>query len=206
MKRLRRWNNGGIRFFQAGEYGSDYRPHHHALLFGYDFIDGDLVSSQGGKKLYTSPELSRLWGKGFVSVGEATFESAGYIARYTMKKAGDAFYAAPRCLENDDRTDPKGRVPEYLTMSRRPGIGAGWFEKFGSEVYPWDEIVTSTGKVWKPPRFYDGLLERMDREALVKIKRRRDAHINPLERTGDRLDAKEGCLRLRVTRERNRSR
>ena len=30
----------------------------------------------------------------------------------------------------------KGREPEYVVMSRRPGIGRGWLEKFTSDVYP----------------------------------------------------------------------
>ena len=53
--------------------------------------------------------------------------------------------------------------PEYCTMSLRPGIGAGWFQKFGSDVFPRDEVVTR-GFPSKPPRFYDGLYEVQDPE------------------------------------------
>ena len=46
------------------------------------------------------------------------------------------------------------RVPEFNKMSLRPGIGAAWFERFHSDVYPCDKVVVR-GFESKPPRFYD---------------------------------------------------
>jgi len=71
-----------------------------------------------------------------------TFESAGYVARYGLKKVyGD-----------EGRRHYGDKVPEYLTMSRRPGLGRAWIEKFKVDVFPSGEMVVR-GVVTKPPRF-----------------------------------------------------
>ena len=88
MKRLRKKFRGKrIRFYMCGEYGEQFaRPHFHACIFGLDFEDKVLFSSSGGNKLWTSATLDALWPFGFSSIGEVTFESAAYVARYCLKK------------------------------------------------------------------------------------------------------------------------
>lgn len=46
-------------------------------------------------------------------------------------------------------------------MSRRPGIGASWFNRYRSDVYPSDFLI-SRGKRIVPPKYYDALLEQQD--------------------------------------------
>jgi len=112
MKRLRFKYGDGIRFFHCGEYGERLgRPHHHCLLFNHDFSDKVVLRGSGVSQLFSSVELDGLWPYGFSSIGTCTFQSAGYIARYTLKKV-----KGPGAVYHY-----KGRVPEYLTMSRRPG-------------------------------------------------------------------------------------
>lgn len=168
MKRLRFHHGNGIRFFHCGEYGErGGRPHYHACLFNFDFDDKVLWKVERGVKLYVSETLKSLWGLdgvsfGFSTIGEVTFESAAYVARYVTKKitgsSSDEHYA--------------GRKPEYVTMSRRPGIAAGWFAKFGSDVFPLDHVVLR-GREMRPPRFYDLLFERAHASGYAKLKRRR---------------------------------
>lgn len=163
LKKLR-WRYGaGIRYFQCGEYGDrTERPHHHLLLFNHDFDDRVRHgSSESGAPLYTSRSLDNLWGFGDCSIGEATFESAGYIARYTMKKAGESWIDKSPVLD--------GRVPEYLTMSRRPGIGYGWCVKNHRDYYPSDQVVVN-GKASRPPRYYDGVMEKISRGKMLRVK------------------------------------
>lgn len=150
MKRLRKRFGSGIRFFHCGEYGEKFsRPHYHACLFNFDFPDKQLFKKSGECNLYVSKALEELWPVGFSTIGDVTFESAAYVARYITKKVtGDSAEA-----------HYNGRTPEYVTMSRRPGIGKGWFDKFRSDVYPCDSVTMRGGKTFKPPKAYDRYFE-----------------------------------------------
>lgn len=179
MKRLRH-RAPGVRFVQCGEYGEKVgRPHHHALLFGADFRDRVFYRERNGVRLDTSQELGELWPFGFSTVGEVTFDSAGYVARYTLKKIGQ------------ESRVKEGRKEEYFTMSRRPGIGRGWIDRFMGDVYPSDELVIN-GHVTKPPRYYDDLAAKRMPEAFESLKiRRRGAGSTDPDATGKRLVVRE---------------
>lgn len=149
MKRLIKKTNP-IRLFYCGEYGEKtFRPHYHALLFGYRPKDGSLYSEKNGVKLYTSLELTSTWGLGHVTFGECTFESAAYTARYITKKINgdlaETFY--------------QDRVHPFSGMSRRDGIGLTWLKKYGADTYSKDQIVIRS-KAMKPPRAYDIAFEK----------------------------------------------
>lgn len=153
-KRARR-KLGPFRFFMAGEYGEELgRPHYHACLFGVDFADAVYQArSPGGAKLYSSATLEALWGLGFTSVGEVTFESAAYVARYVMKKVTGA--------PAEDHYH--GRVSEYSRCSTGGrsglrGLGFGWFQRFGqSDVLPSGNVLVN-GQRCAAPRYYRKLL------------------------------------------------
>lgn len=167
MKRLRKENAPKkIRFYHCGEYGErNSRPHYHSLLFNHDWPDKKLFSTRGENKIYTSDRLSRLWPHGFAVTGEVTFESAAYVARYILKK-----------VTGEKAFEHYGTVhPEYTTMSRRPGIGKTWFDKYKSDVYPHDRVPVR-GIDTRPPRFYDYQLEKIDpaQLALLKIERQKN--------------------------------
>lgn len=170
MKRLRKEFGEGIRFYHCGEYGETYgRPHYHAIIFNFDFPDKVFFKENNGNRLYTSKRLNALWPFGYAVIGAVTFQSSAYVARYIMKKInGDA------ADEHYSRIDPvTGEItklkPEYTTMSRRPGIGRAWFEKYSKDVYPHDFVVANEKKL-KPPKYYDGLFEVLDPDAFEKIK------------------------------------
>lgn len=177
MKKLRKYaGRCKVRFFMCGEYGEKFcRPHFHACLFNWDFADKVLWSVRDGVRLYRSPRLEKLWGNGFCSVGDVTFESAAYVARYIMKKVTGA--GAPDRYDVFDRKT--GEVfqesrPEFVTMSRRPGIARGWFEKFSLDTYPSDFVVLR-GMKMKPPRFYDGIYDVVDPAGMAGVKARRNS-------------------------------
>lgn len=165
MKRLRRGSSGPLRFFHCGEYGEETaRPHYHACIFGEDFSADrqPYKRSPRGDQLYNSARLSEAWGYGHAVIGDLTFESAAYVARYCLKKItgpqAEAHY--------------QGRKPEYVTMSRRPGIGADWFKKYTTDVYPSDSVVMR-GREMLPPKFYDRLIEQADPALFERVKRER---------------------------------
>lgn len=175
MKRLRsRFPGKRIRFFHCGEYGERFsRPHYHACLFGFDFPDKVFYrESEAGGRLYTSAVLESLWRFGFCPIGDFSFESAAYVARYVTKKVTGAAADDHYWRVNDVTGEAYQVAPEYCTMSRRPGIGAEWFERFSGDVFPRDEVV-SRGFVSKPPRYYDELFGELDAVALEDVKSRR---------------------------------
>ncbi len=172
MKRLRKQNQHKIRYYMCGEYGEKLtRPHYHALLFGHDFHDKIPMGRENKNQLYTSQTLEKIWGKGFTSIGEMTFQSAGYVARYALKKiTGDAAYAH---YTNEDGVLLQ---PEYTTMSRGrgtdKGIGYRWYTKYKHDLYPEDECVID-GRIMKPPRYYAKIYQQQEPQNYEQIKQNR---------------------------------
>ncbi len=175
-KRLRH-RSGRFRFYHCGEYGeTTARPHYHAAIFGLDFSADRELFKRGNNPLWTSPLLEELWGHGFATIGKLTAETAQYVAGYIQKKLtgtkGRDFY------ETDQVDEHTGEVfslkPPYSTMSRRPGIGKTWLDKFHTDVYPSDHVI-SKGIKSRPPAFYDYCLNLRDPSALAALKRKRAA-------------------------------
>lgn len=174
MKRLRS-DLGKVRFFMCGEYGGEGdRPHFHCGLFGTAFRGDRYAWRKGGAghQLYRSSRLEKHWPFGACEIGELTSESAAYMARYTFKKV-----TGQMADDHYRRVDPDtGEVyylePEFAHMSLKPGIGAGWFERFHSEVYPHDRVVVR-GRESRPPRYYDVLLKRRDAGLLDQVQQSR---------------------------------
>lgn len=197
MKRLRKKFGKGIRFFHCGEYGERFaRPHYHAILFGFDFDDKvPFKETECGDMLYVSADLDALWQKGFCTIGSANFATAAYVARYIMKKVNgdgaDQHYF-------DSSTGVYLR-PEYVTMSRRPGIAGTWYDRFESDVFPSDYLVVN-GVKCKPPRYYDTKYEITNPDGYEFIKNSRKAemlkHLD--NNTPDRLKVREVVEKARL--------
>lgn len=202
MKRLRKRFGAGVRYFHCGEYGEkNMRPHYHACLFNFDFDDRELWSVRSGVRLFVSKALSDLWPFGFSTVGDVTFESAAYVARYITKKvtgpAADAHYQRL----NLSTGEVTSLTPEYTTMSRRPGIGRFWLDKYVSDVYPHDRVVLR-GQQFRPPKYYDGIFELADPQTMeeVKWKRQQSRAANWQDCTFERLVAREKHQLLRFSK------
>jgi hypothetical protein len=136
-------------------------PHYHACLFSLDFADREFFKrTPSGSSLYISKTLQSLWPLGFSTVGDVTFESSAYVARYIMKKvngdAADQHYSRFHSLTGELHQ----LKPEYVTMSRRPGLAKGWYDKFKGDVYPSDFLVHNGVKFKPPLLIYLSLLVR----------------------------------------------
>lgn len=183
MKRLRKNGHQGARFFMCGEYGDDFgRPHFHACLFNCGFADKELHMTTGsGMRIYRSKELEKLWTLGFSSIGDVTFQSAAYVARYVMKK-----------ITGEDALEHYGkRVAEFCHMSLKPGIGAGWIDRYMTDVYPEGFVVVNGVKI-RPPKYYDKKIKKRDddewaRQVMMREKR---AHETFADNTEERLEVK----------------
>lgn len=176
MRRLRRYFfPRKIRFYMCGEYGEDRgRPHYHACLFNLDFADRvPAGKSKSGEVFYTSPTLERLWGLGHVSVQPLVKETASYCARYIMKKVlGDEAKSA-YSVTDPDTGEVRFRRAEFAVCSLKPGIGARWFDRFSSDVFPLDRVVAE-GVERRVPRYYDRLAKRAGLD-IEEIKAKREA-------------------------------
>jgi len=162
LKRLRRRFSGTtIRFFAGGEYGENFgRPHFHACIFGFDFPDRTfLFTSPSGARVDRSPLLESLWPSGFCSVGDVTFESAAYVARYVMGKVTGPSAAAHYTFLDPETGELIERVPEFCHMSLKPGIGSAWYERYRSDLFPHDYVVVNGSKC-SVPRYYSKKFEK----------------------------------------------
>lgn len=174
MKRLRFHHGSKIRFFHCGEYGGKTdRPHYHAILFGIDFADKTKYSINAqGDQIYRSDTLDKIWGKGICMIGAVTDKSCAYVARYLLKKVTGE--QAKQHYQSVDLSTGEiiDRLPEYITMSNRPGIGYEWFRLFKSDIFPSDTVITK-GKESLPPAYYLKKAAEDDQKSADRIKQRR---------------------------------
>lgn len=201
LKRLRsRFPRESIRYFLCGEYGESLaRPHYHALLFNHDFPDKTEWCESKGNKVFRSLELEELWPYGFSWIGEVTWQSAAYVARYVLKKVNGERAWDRYCSGVDPETGEMSMIePEFIAMSRRPGIGREWYEKYKRDLRK--DFLTHEGVKRRVPRYYDGLREVEDLESFVEAKRKRKERATRRVETRKRLQGMEKCLTETVNR------
>jgi len=156
IKRLRKVNKG-IRYFAVGEYGTQFtRPHYHVVLF--NLLDLSLVSAT-----WTDRDGVPI---GYISGSRAT---AGRI-RYMVS------YMATPAVPND-------LVKPFRLMSRRPGIGANYVEKFKH----WhrarsDSVVYKFDTPNAMPRYYkDKIYTNPHQKEMVRFKAMKYSEKHPSE-------------------------
>ena len=181
-KYFERKGHTGIKYFYCGEYGNQqrnsmgYRPHYHMILMNCPlditkFKPKDLDKNH--KYHWESEELNHFWNKGFVDVGEVEFNSAAYVSRYCMKKL--------LLRDNYTKRDyaENGKIPEFIRMSRRPGIGMRYYDENKEKIYENDNVVQKTihnnVAVFKPPKAFDRKFKQEYPEEWEKIQESRQA-------------------------------
>lgn len=154
-----------IRYFGCGERGETTgRIHAHIILFGYMPSDLEFYSrGSNGDPLYTSKSLASLWSKGHILIGDVSYKSAGYVARYTTKKIGD-----------DD---------SFLLCSNRPGIGYQYAIDHGKEIMDTGYVYGDFGDDYKAPipRYFEKLLSHLYVEEWNQLLKSRLDRIKVLE-------------------------
>lgn len=217
LKRLRkRLSPQKIKYFQCGEYSpkrtpligptnvhpdtipEGQRPHYHALIFGYDFPDKELWTVRDDIPTYTSDLLSSIWGKGFCTVGALTFESAAYVARYSLKKINGPLEQKPdekTGLRVYERVHPHTFEileveKEFVSMSN--GIGKDHYLNYTLDMYPRDTVVIN-GFDRRPPRYYDDLYDQEQPDLMEEIRQKRveRMHTHRKDNTPQRLEQRE---------------
>lgn len=198
-----------IRFFCTGEYGSfenSHRPHYHLILFGLGLDDlQDKVPvgfNELRQKVYTDPLISRHWPHGFVSVGDVSWRSCAYVARYITKKALDP--------SSDAVLEMLQKNPLFSVMSRRPGIGLPYLEKHPDALDKFYLYVSENDGARKVavPKYFVKTLELTDPERYAKICGERalfaqDSMLSKLNRTDkdflEYLDSEEKELMSKIS-------
>lgn len=185
---------GPFRYFHCGEYGAQTnRPHYHVALYGYSFPDRKfLKTTDSGHRLYTSELLDTTWSLGHCYIGELTYQSAAYIARYILKKISGPMAQ----IHYQDLCPITGKTwevkPEYVSMSTNKGIGHSWIQKYMTDVYPSDQIIID-GKAHKPPKYYDLAYQARNPEGylLLQQTRHKKRLLKEADNTTERLLVKE---------------
>lgn len=125
-----------IKTFECGEYGEKKgRPHYHMIIWGYRPNDLRIVKqNKQGNYLYNSEKLEKIWGKGLIIIGNVSYESASYVARYTNKKIDEKIY--------------KNKEQPYINMSRgkNNGIGLQYWEQRKEKIKSNGGIYVKTNK------------------------------------------------------------
>ena len=134
QKRLRKYlddyfpdEDHHISYFCCGEYGgSTFRSHFHGCYFGLDrkYFPDMKTYKDHGTIYWKSAILDRIWNKGNVIIGDISFESCAYVARYVLKKKMNDAIACPASEQ----------FPEFVLMSRRPAIGLRYLLAHDSEL------------------------------------------------------------------------
>jgi len=157
-----------IRYYACGEYGDlNGRPHYHVIIFGYDFPDKEYFkTSDSDNKIYRSAFLENCWHFGYSDVMDVDVQSLAYATQYIRKKitgeAADKHY--------------NGRLPEFALMSTVPGLGAGWY--YANKHWLWDEDrILMAGNPYRPPRFFEKLLEREDPLRFVQFQKQKSERL-----------------------------
>jgi hypothetical protein len=171
VKRLRRVIEPlQIRFFMCGEYGDkNLRPHYHAIIFGYDFPDRvPWRTAASGEVAFRSELLEKTWPLGHSEIGSFTPKSAGYVAGYALKKQVGKHADNHYRRLNPSTGEINQVLPEFVLMSRNPGIGRGWYDEFARDAFPSDFLIIDGVK--KPvPRYFKRLLDNTDEATAFKV-------------------------------------
>lgn len=166
-----------VRYYYVGQYGKNtHRPHYHALLFGFEPSDKTLLSVRGNFPVFTSELLRKTWQFGLSEFGSVTPQSAAYLCGYVKTKVTGSWSKAKYGT----------REPEFGRMSRNPGIGAGWIDKYKCEVYPADSVIVRSIAV-RPPRYYDNRVANLAPLLLDGVKFARFSHRRKENDSPDRL-------------------
>jgi len=192
-----------IRYYLCGEYGEKtQRAHYHVLIFGWTPKDQKFWSTSSSEiksKIYTSATLEKIWGKGRTYIGEVTFESAAYVARYIMKKINGRQAKKHYESVNPETGEIINRKPEYTKMSLKPGIGATWLEKYKADAYPEGKVV-ARGHKSKTPKYYDKKYKKtnpLDYEDLL-YERHKEMSKQTGENSKERLAVRETVAKAKI--------
>lgn len=204
LKRFRKRFGNNIRYMVCGEYGSKTeRPHYHIIFYNFKFPDMKFWTTRRGQIYYRSDILESLWTdpwskepRGYCVIGDVSFESSAYVARYVTKKL-DGYLGESKY---------NGREKEFLSMSRMPGLGYDFFMNNYEDIYNHGYILLPNKHKAPIPRYYDYLLSITDEDMFNRYKLdKRQFMVNNLfnediDSTRERLLVREELQNMKLDR------
>lgn len=199
IKRYRK-QYGKIRYLACGEYGTQTkRPHYHLIVYGHDWPDRiPIKKNHQNDIIYTSEKLGKIWTFGHHAVGDVTFESAAYVARYVLDKHTGKNKTDKYWRYNETTGEAWEVAKEFNTMSRRPGIGKQWYDKYKSDCYPSDNLHLR-GQEMRPPKYYDRAYELEQPEVMKTLKKKRVAMRDEANNTPERLATRKIVAEAKIS-------
>jgi len=140
-----------------------------------------------------------VWGKGHVSVGALTFQTAQYTASYVTKKLGYKHRYQQLDRESGELSDmvqPRAFISNGggRQTGRQAAIGKLFLKKHVDNIYAHDKVMIN-GKAQKPPKYYDNYLSTYDERRHKRIKEERLKNVKP--QTAEQLRARAINARAR---------
>lgn len=193
-KRLRKYyKDQKIRFILSGEYGDiTSRPHYHSIYFGLEVpTDAEILrKTRRDEPVYKSETLTNLWGKGYAEIGTCTPQSIAYVAGYTTKDLSSGLWKNDYAVLDETTGEYIKRRKPFISMSRRPGIGKGFLDKFHSDIFPSGQCLTNTGKLKAAPNYYLNLLKKSDPVLYDQLKLERSDSVLTKKHRADNTPAR----------------
>lgn len=170
-KRIRKKFKGKkIQYLNCMEYGkTTHRPHAHAIVFGLPLDQTQfkrIGNNELGDAIWTTPELENIWKLGQVSIGEVTYRSCSYVARYTLKKAKEQY--------DDWWYQSQGKKKEWVSMSQ--SLGRWYYDLYKEKIYETDTVPVkdNNGNPCKPPRSFDRFYKKECPEKWKEVQAKRE--------------------------------
>lgn len=192
IKRLRkRFPDDKFQYLVSGEYGlKDGRSHWHAIIFGFDFPDKELVYVSKGYNHYSSQILNECWSIynkkeniyepiGFTDLCNVDYDCCNYVAQYVLKKLPvdqkgvtvGSYLDSNGDLQNIELTDV---CPPMVRSSRNPAIGLNYYKKYGEQAVELGyQGIVNKGEVKKirTPEYYYKKFEQDNPVRFEQIKK-----------------------------------
>lgn len=183
----REYNATGIRFMACGEYGDKgERPHYHIILFNIHLPVETFYNPRinDGHIYYQNTIIESCWKYGISNISEASWNNIAYTARYITKKITGK--------QSEEIYAIKGQNKEFFRVSRMPGIGKPYYDKYKEKIYKNDEIIIKNqeGVIHcKPPKYFDALYQEENQKHWQEIKRKRQKQKKGLEKVMDEINS-----------------
>ncbi len=185
---------------------SNLWPYGFSLISDLTFSSAAYVARYIVKKSFSPSKFASFFVKNFTHSSMSFSDLCSFLIRSSLCNYSqlnsffESHYFKRYFWLSPDTGDYHYLLPEYITMSRRPGIASDWFKTYSSDVFPSDFVVID-GKKYTVPKYYDGLYELTDPDGFSDVKSKRVSLLekNLDNNTPDRLSVRKEVFLARTS-------